>query len=399
MYDLIVVGSGAAGVFASIIFKKNNAVKKVLILEKSSDILQKVKISGGGRCNVTNFLLDPKDLIKNYPRGSKELLSCFYRFAPKDLINFFEERKVFLKVENDNRVFPESNSSQTIIDCFLEEVKNLNIEIKKNQNILEIKKEDDVFKIHMEDEIFLAKNLLIATGSNRQGYKFIKEFNHTIIDPVPSLFTFNVKNFLMKNLSGIAIKNAYIKINKSPFFQKGDLLITHFGFSGPCILKLSSFAARYIYENDYKFEISINYVDQSFDRVLNVLKDFKGKNKNEKLFLNNIFNVSKNLSKYFLKDLKIFDKKLNDISNRDLINLANKLTNDKFLIDSKTLNKQEFVTCGGVDLKEIDFKTMQSKIVKNLFFAGEVLDIDGITGGFNFQNAFTSAYIAATGIK
>jgi hypothetical protein len=399
MYDLIVIGSGAAGVFSSIIFKENNRDKKVLILEKSSDILQKVKISGGGRCNVTNFLLDPKDLIKNYPRGSKELLSCFYRFSPKDLIKFFEDKKVFLKVEQDNRVFPKSNSSQSIIDCFLDEVKNLNIEIKKNQDILKIKKEDNFFKIDLKDQTFISKNLLIATGSNKKGYEFIKELNHTIIDPIPSLFTFNVKNFSMKDLSGIAIKNVNIKIKDSLFSHVGDLLITHFGFSGPCTLKLSSFAARYIYEKKYMFEISINYVNQNFDKVLNDLKELKNKNKKEKLFFNNLFDLPKNLFKYFLKDLKIFNKKLNDISNKDLINLASRLTNDKFSIDSKTLNKQEFVTCGGVNLKEIDFKTMQSKTTKNLFFAGEVIDIDGITGGFNFQNAFTTAYIAAISIK
>ncbi|NGX55946.1 MAG: Ferredoxin--NADP reductase [Candidatus Anoxychlamydiales bacterium] len=400
MYDLIVIGAGPSGIFASIFFKKNNKSAKVLILEKTDIVLHKVKISGGGRCNVTNIENDPKILVKNYPRGYKELLSCFYKFNTKDTINFFENKNIKLKSQVDGRVFPQSNNSMSIVNALLDEIDKLNIEIKKNQSVVNIKKENDLFEINTNNEKFLAKNLLIATGSSKMGYEFAKIFDHTIIEPIPSLFTFNCKNFLLKDLSGVAIKDAMVKIVDSKFYQLGDLLITHFGFSGPCILKLSAFAARYIFEKKYIFKISINWLGElNFENILNKLIEFKKKNPNQKLLQNNIFNLPKNLSKHFLKSLKIIDKKLIEISKKDLINLSNKLTNDIYQINTKSLNKQEFVTCGGIKLNEVDFKTMQSKKTKNLYFAGEVLDIDGITGGFNFQNAFTTGYIAGTSMK
>lgn len=399
MYDLIIIGGGPAGIFAAITAKEKNPDTKILVLEKSHKLLHKVLISGGGRCNVTNGLLNPKDLVKNYPRGRKELIGPFHQFGTKETIKWFERNKVKLKKEKDGRIFPISNSSSTIANSLLQKSELLNIEILKNQNIEKVYKENEIFKVILKDKIFISKKFAIATGSMAKGFEFAKGFGHTINKPVPSLFGFNISNFNLKKLSGIALP-VRLKIEKSCFSQKGDILITHFGFSGPAILTLSSLAARYLFDKNYKAKLIVNWLfDLTEDDILKKLKNLKN-NKNQKtLYSENLFHLPKNLWINFLDSFNDnLKKQLKDIPNKTLLALANKLCKDIYIINGKSINKKEFVTCGGIKLKEVNFKTMESKICRDLFFAGEILDIDGVTGGFNFQNAWTTAYILGQSI-
>nr|NGX44412.1 Ferredoxin--NADP reductase [Candidatus Anoxychlamydiales bacterium] len=389
MYDLIVIGGGPAGIFAAISAKEKNPDIKILVLEKSQKLLHKVLISGGGRCNVTNGLLnpmdldpmelDPKDLARNYPRGQKELLGPFHQFGPKETIEWFEKNNVKLKKEEDGRIFPQSNSSATIVDSLLLRAKLLNIEILKNQDIEKVYKENENFKVISNDKIFISKKLAITTGSCAKGFDLAKDLGHTIKNPIPSLFGFNISKFTLKDLSGIALL-VELKIKGSTFSQKGDLLITHFGFSGPAILTLSSIAARYLFDKNYKAELIVNWLfDLSEDEIFKKLKNLKNKNFLKTLYSENLFHLPKNLWIKFLNSFdETFKKELKDIPKKDLLILASKLSSDRYAINGKTTNKKEFVTCGGITLKEVNFKTMESKICENLFFAGEILDIDGV---------------------
>ena len=400
-YTTLVIGGGAAGFFAALAAKNKSPSSTVAILEKNKALLSKVKVSGGGRCNVTHFCFDPKELVKNYPRGAKELLGPFYSFGPKDTVAWFEERGVLLKKEDDGRMFPVTDCSQTIIDTLLQEAHKLNVEILTGQKIVELSKDQDLFKVELKDssKIF-AKNLILATGSSSDGHNWIKELSHTLVKPVPSLFTFNVPNSPLSSLSGISVENAEVSILDSPYKQKGPLLITHFGFSGPATLKLSSFAARHLHEKNYQFKISINWLpDLSKGKAYQKLSELKKEAPKKTLLSENSFKLPKNLWKKVLQVLSLDKKRLNDLSLKELSLLCDKLCSDIYSVHGKTTHKEEFVTCGGVLLKEIDFKTMQSKICENLFFAGEILDIDGVTGGFNFQNAWTTGFIAGSSLK
>lgn len=386
MYDLIIVGGGAAGVFASIQAKIIRPDAKVLLLEKSAVLLAKVKVSGGGRCNVTHACFDPNQLVQNYPRGHLELRGPFHRFQPRNTIEWFESRGVTLKAEADGRIFPTTDSSQTIIDCLLGEAKKLGVEILMRQKVDKIIK-SDCFEVGS----FKSHKLLLATGSAPDGHKWAEELRHTIQPPVPSLFTFNVPESPLKSLSGISVQNAEVKIIGTPFKQKGPLLITHFGFSGPAVLKLSAWAARTLHEKDYHFEISIDWLsDLSETKIYEKLLFLKTSTPNRPL--DNVFGLPKNLWKTLIPD----ERRLNDISLKDLQLYAKKLHADVYQVQGKTTHKEEFVTCGGITLKEIDFKTMESKVCPGLYFAGEILDIDGVTGGFNFQSAWTTGYIAGS---
>ncbi|MBI5346069.1 MAG: NAD(P)/FAD-dependent oxidoreductase [Chlamydiae bacterium] len=394
IFDVIVIGGGPAGIFAAISAKEKKQDAKVLVLEKTNALLSKVKISGGGRCNVTNGCLDPKLLSQNYPRGAKELLPLFYAFGSKETINWFETRGVKLKIEEDGRAFPKSDKSQTIIDALLSEAKTLGVEILLNQKILDVEKSKKAFLIKASEKSFLANSLLLATSNSPEGFEWARKLGHSIQKPIPSLFAFNVPSFSLKNLSGVSVSSVNLKIKDAIFSSLGPILITHFGFSGPAILKLSAWGARYLNEKDYKFELKINWVNLTQEDILSKLLDLK-KTSKKTLFSENIFNLPKTLYTAFLDSFKdLFKKKLSDIANKELNSLAQKLHEDIYFVDGKTANKQEFVTCGGITLKEINFKTMESKICPNLFFAGEILDIDGITGGFNFQNCWTTGYIA-----
>lgn len=393
----VIIGGGAAGIFASINAKSSNPHATVILLEKSAQLLSKVRISGGGRCNVTHSCFDPLKLVQNYPRGGKELIGPFHRFQPRDTIHWFESHGVTLKTESDGRMFPITDNSQTIIDCLLLESQRLGVDIRIKQRLEKITKVDDRFVIHFVDgNILECDKLILASGSSPQGFEFAKSFGHSIQEPVPSLFTFNVPASPLKDLSGIAVEKASIRIMGTQFHQQGPLLITHWGFSGPAALKLSAWGARILHEKNYHVEISINWLPElTQEEMRNTLLTLKKKQPNQTLGSESMFGLPKNLWKRLIElaglDVK---KRFSEIANSDLFRFCERLQSDVYQVEGKTTNKEEFVTCGGINLKEVDFRTMESRICSGLFFAGEILDIDGVTGGFNFQNAWTTGWLA-----
>ncbi len=396
---MIVIGGGAAGIFGAIAAKTANTHSCVAVLEKTSAILSKVKISGGGRCNVTHSCFDLKELVKNYPRGHQEMLGPFFRFGPQDTLNWFALRGVEIKKEQDGRMFPTSDSSQTIIDCLRKECDSLGVEILYKQKIVSVHKEGSMFKICFENSPpMFAKTVLLATGSSPQGHLLASLLGHTVTPTVPSLFTFNVPNFTLKDLSGICVLDAKVTIKDSCFSQRGPLLIAHFGFTGPAVIKLSAWGARYLAEHNYQHLISINWLPHlTPGHIKQHLVELRKSSKIKQIATDNPFKLPKQLWKHFCDlALSATQKKWTDLSNQELDNLMYLLTAQEFFIEGKSTNKEEFVTCGGVDLKEICFKSMESKLCKGLYFAGEVLDIDGVTGGFNFQNAWTGSFIAGS---
>jgi hypothetical protein len=396
LYDLIILGGGAAGIFAAINAKLIHPTANILLLEKNAVLLTKVRISGGGRCNVTHACFEPKQLIKNYPRGGKELLGPFHVFGPDDTVKWFESKGVLLKTEADGRIFPQTDQSETIIQALLKEATRLAIIIKLTEHIETLEHHESYFTLHTKkDQIYQTTNLLLATGSSPQGYKWAEQLGHTIQKPVPSLFTFNVPTSSLKGLSGVSVNPVRLQILGTKLIQEGSILITHFGFSGPAILKLSAWGSKYLHEQNYQTQLIINWIMLPKEIAFAKLQEAKTLFPHKTLLQENLFDLPKNLWKTFLEVLGIsYKKRLIEIPLQYLKTLAQKLTEDRYQVEGKTTNKQEFVTCGGVTLKEIDFKTMQSKICPQLFFAGEILDIDGITGGFNFQNAWTTGYIA-----
>lgn len=384
----VIIGGGAAGIFAAIRCKSQNPQARVLVLEKTNQLLAKVRISGGGRCNVTHACFDPYKLAQSYPRGAKELIGPFHTFQPKDTVAWFEQRDVFLKTENDGRMFPVTDSSETIIECLMNAAQTAGVEIRKQQKIQSI---EPGFRIHLSEETLVADTLLLATGSSSWGYEIAAQFGHAITDPVPSLFTFNIPTSPLLDLSGISVPNAILTLKGTSLKQQGPLLITHWGFSGPAALKLSAWAARQLHDMGYKATLLINWTASLNQEVLyqSLLKQ-----KQEHPLQNLPPLVPNNLL------LRLLGPQVNTpmgkLSNQTLALWAAKLHADPYAIDGKTTYKQEFVTAGGVSLKDIDFKTMQSRKTPGLFFAGEILNIDGITGGFNFQNAWTTGWIAGT---
>lgn len=392
---IVILGGGAAGFFAAISAKQKNRQAEVVLLEKSAKLLSKVKISGGGRCNVTHHLFQPKEFIKNYPRGSKELLSAFCRFSSKDTVDFFTNRGILLKTEEDNRMFPASDSSDEIINCLVEQAKELGVSIYLRSGVDSIQKESNRFLLKTKEGEILADKLLIATGSSKSGYELAQSMGHTIEPLIPSLFALNIENFPYKDLSGISCENASVSFKKKKLLQTGPLLITHFGLSGPCALKLSAFGAKEFYHANYEIDVVVNWISKGEKEAEASL--LKEKTSHPKAAISNtrVFDLPKNLWIKLLERAEIDPQmKTKDIQEKKLRRLSQLLTSDLLQVKGKTTNKSEFVTCGGVRLSEIDFKTMESRICKNLFFAGEVMDVDGITGGFNFQNAWTTGYIA-----
>jgi len=392
---VIIIGGGAAGFFAAITCAEYNPDTKIIILEKGNQVLQKVKVSGGGRCNVTYACFDPKELCEFYPRGKKELLGPFHQFMTGDTMEWFEERGVPLKTEDDNRVFPQSNSSQSIINCLMNAVEKAGVILKLGQNVESISKENNQYKLKTSSDQFIADKLLIASGSNTKIWGLIANLGHKIIPPVPSLFTFKINDTRIATIPGISVSNATVKLIGSNFESSGPLLITHWGISGPAILKLSAFGVRFLAEKNYQYNVQVNWLSQKLSIVLNELKIFKKENPKKQIILKSVFkDIPKRLwEKLILASAIKQDERWAEISNKQLENLANQLTNTTFNANGKTTFKEEFVTAGGVDLKEINFKRFESKINENLFFAGEVLNIDAVTGGFNFQNAWTGGYI------
>ena len=399
IYDVLIVGGGAAGFFAAINMAEQNQDLKVAILERGKEVLTKVKVSGGGRCNVTHAGFIPQELVQNYPRGEKELLGPFHQFMTGDTIDWFEKRGVELKIEEDGRMFPITNSSQTIIDCFLNEAEKYKVAILLNHSVQSINKQDYGYEIETSKGIFLSKKVLIASGSNPKIWKLLEAFGHTISQPVPSLFTFNIKDERINDIPGVVAQNVEVKVLETDLWSEGPLLITHWGVSAPAILKLSAYGALELAKRDYKFQIEINFIKKPFEDCLEDLKVLKQNLAKKTVFKTTPFDLPKRLwHKLVLASDITTETRWADLNKNRLESLSGQLTKAVFNVDGKSTFKEEFVTAGGVNLKEVNFKTFESKLYKNLYFAGEVLNIDAITGGFNFQNAWTGAYIAAKNI-
>lgn len=397
MNQVIIIGGGAAGYFTAINAKEKKPELEIVILEKGKEVLQKVKISGGGRCNVTHACFDPKELVEFYPRGGKELLGPFHQFMTGDTFEWFENRGVPLKIEDDNRVFPQANTSQAIIDCFQKEIDMLGIKVLKNHGVNSVSREENKWIVKTKEQIFEADKLVIAAGSSKKVWQLCERIDHTIIAPVPSLFTFNIKDQRLIDLLGTSVPNATVKIRNTKLEASGPLLITHWGMSGPAVLKLSAFGAIILADKNYQYNVEVNWLSRPTTKVLNILLNLKKKVPRKTVILKSPFTeISKRLWERLVVASEIQStQNWADLNSRQLENLANQLTKGVFNANGRTTFKDEFVTAGGVDLKEINFKRFESKKHKNLFFVGEVLNIDAVTGGFNFQNAWTGGAICA----
>lgn len=395
-FDIIIVGGGAAGFFTAINLVEKNPKLKVAILERGNEVLAKVRISGGGRCNVTHACFEPNELVKFYPRGEKELRGPFHQFSSGDTVEWFQNHGVELKIEADGRMFPVSNSSQTVIDCFLQATHKLGIAVLTGQSVQSLFKSDNFWKIETQNEKYLTENLILATGSNPKIWEMLQTFGHAIVNPVPSLFTFNIKDSRIKELPGVSAQVS-IKVKDTKLSSTGPLLITHWGMSGPAILKLSAWGARILFDKNYQFTILVNWLnDVDTNTAEKVLKDLKQEQAKKAVSKKSPFDFPNRLWESLVLASGIeSETKWADLSKIQLQNLANQLTISSFQVNGKSVFKEEFVTAGGINLKEINFKTMESKLHKNLYFAGEIVNIDAITGGFNFQNAWTSGYILA----
>lgn len=398
-YNIIIVGGGAAGFFAAINIAEQYPNLKIAILERGSEVLQKVKVSGGGRCNVTHAEFIPQELVLNYPRGQKELLGPFHQFMTGDTIEWFEKRGVNLKIEEDGRMFPITDSSQTIIDCFLNEAKKYNVDIFYNHSVKAIENQINTWHVTTTHLEFNAEKLVIATGSNAKIWKLLDQLGHTIIPPVPSLFTFNIKDKRIKDIPGVVAKDVEVKVLETDLVSEGPLLITHWGMSAPAILKLSAFGALELAKRNYKFQIQINFIRLSFESCIKHLKESKQNISRKTIYKSVQFELPKRLWQQLVLATSINEQtRWAELNKQQLECLAVQLTAAIFNVDGKSTFKEEFVTAGGVDLKEVNFKSFESKLFPNLYFAGEVLNIDAVTGGFNFQNAWTSAYIVSKSI-
>ena len=401
---IIIVGGGAAGFFAAINCAQRNKNYSVTILEKSSKLLSKVRVSGGGRCNVTHACFENQVLAKNYPRGEKELQNVFSRFSTTNTVKWFEERNVPLKTEDDGRMFPTTNTSETIVRCLVQEAEKAGVTIKLNVGVDDIiKNANNTFTLKANGGgSFECDALIIATGGNAKesGYEWLKKLGHTINKPVPSLFTFNVPNNSITQLMGISVPQAKIRIAGTKLETTGPLLITHWGFSGPAVLKTSAWGARILNNLDYNYTALISWLPKYTEEKLRIELNIQRADNASKLIINTpLFELPKRLWEHLVTKSNISETtRWADLSKKQLNVLTTILIADEYKVQGKTTYKDEFVTCGGIALKEIDLTTMQSKIIPHLFFAGEVIDVDGITGGFNFQNAWSTSWIAAQNV-
>jgi len=395
MLDCIIIGGGAAGFFAAVTLKRVHPEARAILLERTNSLLTKVRISGGGRCNVTHHLFDPKELVQRYPRGSKELLGAFHRFQPRDTIEWFRARGVPLVTEADGRMFPSTHSSETIAEALLREADRVGLPVRRQVRVERIAYSNKTFVVHIEGgEQLSSSKLIVATGSSSQGHEWAAALGHTIVPPVPSLFTFNVPSSPLKDLSGVSVSGVRVSLEGSALREEGPLLITHFGFSGPAVLRLSAYGACWLHAKNYRATLCINWLggaDQ--DQIFTELNSAKKHMPKKAVATQPLFGLPASL----WRKLVPCDLRWHDASAATLRQLATRICNDKYLVEGKTTHKEEFVTAGGVSCKEVNFKTMESKVCPGLFFAGEVLDVDGITGGFNFQNAWTTGFLAAHG--
>jgi predicted Rossmann fold flavoprotein len=401
---IIIIGGGAAGFFAAITAAIAHSHALVILLEAGREFLTKVRISGGGRCNVTHHCFEPSQLVQYYPRGGKALRGAFSRFQPKDTIAWFKSRDITLKTEADGRMFPITDDSTTIANCLLETAKEYGVHLRPNSPVKSLQKLENQFWIELKNgEILKGDRVLIATGSNPTGYRWAKELGHQIQEPVPSLFTFNLKDPRLTDLAGIAVENVRVSLvssDQKKLEQMGPLLITHWGVSGPAILKLSAWGARLLHDQKYQMPLIINWLPNYNRETLQaILLETKKSQPRKQILTVSPVEIPKRLWQSLVTFIGIDSKMVwADLSKKSLNNLLIELLQGEYLIKGKGVFKEEFVTCGGVNLSEINFKTMQSKKCPGLFFAGEVLDIDGVTGGFNFQSAWTTGWLAGQAI-
>lgn len=401
---LAVVGGGAAGFFGAINAARLNPNLEVTIFERSREVLSKVRVSGGGRCNVTHHCFDPEVLSKAYPRGGRELRWAFERFDAKDTVQWFEERGVKLKVEEDGRMFPVTDDSDTIINCLKKEARKRDIQVRTKTKIEQVQPmKKGRFDLQMQgSEPFTADMVLIATGgSNRpSSYEWLQRLGHSIEPPVPSLFTFNFRDKIFKDLAGISVPDAEVSIENTSYSHTGPVLITHWGLSGPAVLKTSAWAARYLHDQEYRFTIKVNWLyPLKEDEVRSKLKELRRHNARKLAGKQDHFPIPNRLWERFVELAGIeSDTRWAELSNHQVHKLTQQFVNGSYDIQGKTTYKEEFVTCGGIPLREVDFGTMESKKCPGIYFAGEVLDIDAITGGYNFQSAWTTSWIAAQAI-
>ena len=397
---IAIIGGGAAGFFAALSAKENNPKSEVTIFEKSDSILRKVKISGGGRCNVTHSCFKVGDLVKFYPRGGKQLKKSFNIFNTNHTVAWFKDRGVNLITEADNRMFPETNKSITIINCLLDEAHRLGVVIKRKTAVNELKPDGDKIKLKIDEFDYAFDKVIVATGGSPKasGLNWLKALGHEIIPPIPSLFTFNMPDEKIIGLQGVVSKNAIVRVQGAKSTQNGPLLVTHWGMSGPAILKTSAWEARSLSEKNYSFSIQVNWIGNSNEDEVRILLNRSFYNYGKKKVINVIpFELPNSLWKHLLETSEIDENTVaGEVSKKEKNILINNIVNAIYKVNGKTTFKEEFVTCGGVSLKDINMKTMESKVVPNLYFAGEVLNIDGITGGFNFQAAWTTGYIAGS---
>jgi len=406
---IVIIGAGAAGYFSALNIAEKLPKVSVVLLESTTKPLAKVRISGGGRCNVTHKCYVPEELVKSYPRGTKELLGAFYAFQPEDVERWFERRGVPLVVEPDGRMFPKTNTSESIIECFMREAKQqTNLVVSIDEKVKSIEKNlDNKFEVTSTKRCYSADSVVLCTGSSKQGFILAEKLGHTIIDPVPSLFTFKTQHQLITDLAGISFENVNLQL-KFPEDEKkrlgatGSLLITHWGLSGPAVLKLSAFGARFLFESGYEAMLRINFLPtQKESEILQHLSDIKsGPNRKKQLSNYGMEGFPKRAWERFVEIAEISrETTWQSLTNKQLQTLVKTVCALDISINGKGTFKEEFVTAGGVFRKEVNFKSMESKKAPNLFFAGEVIDIDGITGGFNFQNAWTGAWIVSESLR
>ena len=392
---IAIIGGGASGFMAAITAKQTNPNARVAIFEKTDKILSKVRISGGGRCNVTNATFSVSQLIKNYPRGGNKLKKPFNLFNTNHTIDWFKKRGVRLKTEADNRMFPESNTSETIINCLVENAESLNIRLLYKSKVTAINPTDKGIELDINEQKLLFDKVIIASGGTpkKEGLNWLKGLGYSIVNPVPSLFTFNLANKDICKLMGLSIPKAIATIKGSKLKQEGAMLITHWGLSGPSILKLSAWGAEELAKRNYNFTVGVNWLainEEELRLQFSTITDSR-----KLMHKHNPFDVPKRLWKFILDKLEISDSQIwGELTKKNKNRLINTLINDAFEVRGKTTFKEEFVSCGGINLSDINMNTMESKLHKGVYFAGEILNIDGVTGGFNFQAAWTTGYLA-----